>query len=288
MTGRAPDLGRVGIWSLELRFGDPGAATEAAAELDEAGWGALWFPGGHGGDICGDTDRLLAATRRATIATGILNIWMHEPEDIAAWWKGLAPDRQSRLMLGLGVSHSEQIGEAYQKPLGKMREWLDRATAAGLAPESLCLAALAPRMLALSGERTAGTHPYLATPEHTAMCRAAVGPAKLVAPELSVILERDPAGARALARQMLTNYQHRTNYRNNWLRLGFTAEDIDTASDRLVDAVFAWGSVENIAARVEAHHRAGADHVCLQVVTGKGVDAGAARPAWRELAAALL
>ncbi len=282
----APKLGRIGIWSMELRFGDPGAAAEAAGELDDLGFGALWFPGGHGGDITGDIDRLLAVTSRATIATGILNIWAHEPEDVAAWWKALPAGQQSRVLLGVGASHAESI-EAYNKPLSAMRAWLERARAAGIPAESLCIAALAPKMLALSGQMTAGTHPYLATPEHTAMCRAAVGPGRLVAPEQGVILEKDPARARELARQALGNYLFRQNYRNNWLRLGFTEEDIETVSDGLVDALFAWGGVEQIAERVNAHVAAGADHVCLQLITGAGLDITAVRAGWRELAALL-
>ena len=283
-----PRLGRIGVWSIELRFGDPLVAAEAAAELDALGYGALWFPGGHGGDITGDIDRLLAATSRVTIGTGILNIWCHEPEDIAAWWQALPADHQSRVLVGLGVSHSEQIGEVYQKPLSAMRAWVERATLAGIPADSLCLAALAPKMLALSGSATAGTHPYLATPEHTALCRAAVGPGKLVAPEQGVILESDPAQARALARKALETYTFRQNYRNNWLRLGFSDEDIDTVSDRLVDALFAWGSAEQIAERVNLHFAAGADHVCLQVIHGGGIDASAVMPQWRELAGVLV
>lgn len=287
MSVAAPGLGRIGIWSMELRFGDPVAAAEAAGELDELGFGALWFPGGHGGDVTGTIDHLLAATRRTTIATGILNIWAHEPEDVATWWKALPAAQRSRVMLGVGASHAESI-EAYNKPLSAMRAWLDRVTAAGIPPESLCVAALAPKMLALSGERTAGTHPYLATPEHSAMCRAAVGPGKLVAAEQGVILERDPAKARGMARKALENYQHRRNYRANWQRLGFGEDEIDAASDRLIDALFAWGGIDDIAVRVNEHLAAGADHVCLQVITGAGLDVDAARAAWRELAAALL
>lgn len=284
------DIGRIGIWSMEIRFGDHGQAGEAIAELDELGYGALWMPGGIGGDLTGDFDRLLAASSRITIASGILNIWKHEPAAVAAWFKALPADRKSRVLLGLGVSHSHIIGEAYAniKPLAAMRDYLDRLIGEGVPGESLCLAALGPKMLQLAGQRTAGVHPYLVTPEHTALARAALGPDRLVAPEQGVVLESDPARARELARKALSQYQAYPNYRNNWLRLGFSEEDIDTGSDALVDALFAWGPVGKIAERVDAHFAAGADHVCLQVITGAGLDIAAVRPAWRELASALL
>lgn len=288
MTDDSPQLGRIGIWSLELRFGDQGEAVEAAAELDELGYGALWVPGGMGGDLTGDVDRLLSATSRMTIATGILNIWKHEPQDVASWWKSLPADRQERVLLGLGVSHSHIIGDAYRKPLAVMRDYLDRLGPEGLPASRLCLAALGPKMLELARDRTAGAHPYLVTPEHTAGARAVLGPGKLLAPEQGVVLEKDPVIARELARKALAQYQNAANYRNSWLRLGFSEEDIDTGSDRLVDALFAWGGPDHIAERVDAHIAAGADHVCLQVITGAGVAIGPARPAWRELAAALL
>ena len=147
---RARGLGRIGIWSLELRFGDPGQAQEAAAELDELGYGALWFPGGVGGDVFGDFERLLRATRRVTIATGIINIWKHEPAAVGGWWAGLAAADKARSLLGLGVSHGPLIGEAWGKPLEVMGRYLDGLDAAGVPAERRCLAALGPKMLDLS------------------------------------------------------------------------------------------------------------------------------------------
>ncbi|MDB5724330.1 MAG: class F420-dependent oxidoreductase [Novosphingobium sp.] len=280
-------ISRIGVWSLELRFGDPGKAVEAATELDELGYGALWVPGGIDNGVLGDMDRLLAATTRVTIASGILNIWKHDPLEVAAWWTGLAPDRRERVLLGLGVSHVPIIGQPF-KPVAVMREFLDKLTSAGVAPESLCLAALGPKMIELSRDRTAGAHPYLVTPEHTAQARAVLGPDRLLAPEQAVILESDPAKARELARGALATYQKLPNYRNSWQRLGFSEQEIDAVSDRLVDALFAWGSAEAIKERVDQHFAAGADHVCVQVITGAGVDVAAARPVWRELAAVLI
>jgi probable F420-dependent oxidoreductase len=169
-----------------------------------------------------------------------------------------------------------------------MRAYLDRLDEAGLPAEARCLAALGPKMLELARDRTAGVHPYLVTPEHTKLARDAVGPRKLVAPEQGVILESDPARARVLARGALEHYLPYPNYRNSWRRLGFSEEEIDSVSDRLVDSLFAWGTVDQIAARVNEHYAAGADHVCLQVITGAGVSIGPARSAWRELAQALV
>jgi len=282
-------LGRIGIWSLELRYGDRAAALAAAAELDQLGFGALWIPGGVGGDLLGDVVALLSATRRATIATGILNIWKHTPRDVAQWWRQLPADSQRRVLLGLGVSHSTLIGEAYRKPLAAMREFLDALGREGVPADSLCLAALGPKMLELSRDRTAGAHPYLVIPEHSAVARKVLGPGKLLAPEQGVILESDPARARELGRAALTHYRSMPNYMNSWRRLGFTADDVTSLSDRLVDGLFAWGGVDQVAARVNAHLAAGADHVCLQVISGaKGGSFATLLPVWRQLAAALL
>ncbi|MEO5587087.1 MAG: TIGR03620 family F420-dependent LLM class oxidoreductase [Novosphingobium sp.] len=280
-------VGRIGVWSLELRFGDRGEAAAAAAELDELGFGALWVPGGIGGDITGDVAHLLAATKRCTVATGVLNIWKHEPAEIAAWWKDLAEEQRDRVLLGLGVSHVHIVGQPF-KPLASMRDYLDRLTGDGVSPDALCLAALGPKMLELARDRTAGAHPYLVTPEHTAQARSIVGPDRLVAPEQGVALHPDRGQARALARAALASYASYPNYRNNWQRLGFDDAEIDGLSDRLVDELFACGPIEVIEARVQEHFAAGADHVCLQVITGQGVNVVAARPAWRELAAALI
>jgi len=280
------NLGRVGVWSMELRFGDHAAIDEAAAELEDLGYGALWIPGGVDDAVLADFDRLLGKTSRIVLATGIINIWKQEPEDVAAWWKGLSDAHKARVLLGIGISHGPLIGEGWKKPIAKTREWIEAATAAGLPPDAMCVAALGPQMLALSRDLTGGAHPYLVTPEHTKTAREILGAGKLLAPEQGVILESDPEKARALAREALVFYTKLPNYRNNWFRLGLTEEDADTVSDRLVDALFAWGGVDQIAARVKAHHDNGADHVCIQAVTGAGLEG--ARKAWRDLAGALL
>lgn len=284
-----PQLGRIGLWSMELRFGDRAEVAEAAAELDELGFGALWIPGGLDGGVLEDVENLLSATRKTTIATGILNIWKHEPEDVAAWFGRLPSHHQCRVMLGLGVSHGPFIGETWKKPLAVTRTFIERLKQAGMPRDNTCLAALGPKMLELSGARTAGAHPYLVTPEHSSIARGILGTGKLLAPEQGVILETDPATARTTAREALTHYATLPNYRNNWLRLGIPQDDIENVSDRLVDALFAWGGMEQIVERVTAHHDAGADHVCVQVIRGaSGGDMAGLRTAGRELAAALL
>ena len=282
-------LGRIGIWSLELRFGNPSEAVQAAAELDELGFGAIWIPGGIGGDLLGDIDRLLSATRKAVISTGILNIWKHQPEDVSAWWLKQSDERQARALLGLGVSHGPLIGDTYRKPLGAMRDYLAQLSDRGVPPTAMCLAALGPKMLELARDHTAGAHPYLVPPEHSALAREILGPHALLAPEQGVVLESDPVRAHAICRQAIEQYCRLPNYVNNWHRFGFSADDVANLSDRLMDALFAWGEPEQIAERVNAHLAAGADHVCLQVITGAPrPDVGAARVAWRRLAAALL
>lgn len=279
-----PSLGRIGIWSMELRFGDRAQAELAAAELDELGYGTLWIPGGIGGDITGDIDRLLGATTHATIATGILNIWMHDPAEIASWWKRLPDDRQQRVLLGLGVSHSHLVGEAYERPLAKMASYLDRLDEEGLPAEARCLAALGPKMQELARERSCGVHPYLVSPDHTRSAREVLGPGKLLAPEQGIVLDSDLASAREKARGALAGYVQYPNYRNNWLRLGFTVEEIDAMSDRLVDSLFACGDLAAITARLEEHWSAGADHVCIQAITGQGLDLGPSMEVWRSVA----
>jgi probable F420-dependent oxidoreductase len=293
VTGKhnAPQLGRIGIWAAELRHGDSGEIADAAAELDELGFGTLWIPGEASGDLLGQIDHLLGATRKATIATGILNIWMHDAKDVGAWWRALPAEHAERFLLGLGVSHGAVIGEAYAKPLTAMRNYLALLSAEGIPAEKTCLAALGPKMLELARDQTAGAHPYLITPEHTALARATLGPEPLLAPEQFVVLEADPVRARDAARPFILGYGRLANYANSWRRLGFSEDDIILASDQLVDALFAWGDADRIADRVNEHLTAGANHVCLQVIgTGPpgSADFNALRAAWRKLAEALL
>ena len=202
------DLGRVGIWSGQLRRATPTDIRDSAAELDELGFGAIWIPGGHGGDVFGDAGRLLDATTRATVATGILNVWMHTPEETTTGHAALTGRHPGRFLLGLGVSHEPAVtnsGQIYERPLTKMRDYLDALDAASPAvlPGERMLAALGPRMLELARDRTAGAHPYLVTPDHTAAARAVLGTGPLLATEVMVVLDADAERARAVARQHL-------------------------------------------------------------------------------------
>lgn len=291
MTGsthrRSTRLGPIGIWAGELRTADHAAAAEAVAELEDLGFGAVWTPGGIAGDVLEIVERLLAATRTVTLGTGILNIWKHDPADVGAWWMARSAQDRARILLGLGVSHGPAIGADYSKPLATMRAYLDRLDAAGLPAEARCLAALGPKMLELARDRSAGAHPYLTTPDHSARARETLGPGPVLAPEQGVVLERDPAAARDIARASLQIYLTLPNYVNNWRRLGFGDEDFaGGGSDRLVEALFVCGGgLEAVKRRVDAHLAAGADHVCLQVVRAKTDTAEALpRAAWRELA----
>jgi probable F420-dependent oxidoreductase len=286
------DLGPVGIWSGALRRGDPAVADEAVAELDELGFGTIWIPGGTGGDVLDVARRLLSATRRAVVATGILNVWMHDPTEVATEHAALAADYPGRFVLGLGVSHAlavERSHQVYERPLGKMMAYLDALDAIDppVPTGQRVLAALGPRMLALARDRAAGAHPYLVGPEHTAMAREVLGRGPILAPEQMVVLETDPVRARAVARQHLSRYLELPNYTRNLLRTGYVEQDLaGGGSDRLVDGIVAWGDVSAIVGRVKAHHDAGADHVCLQVLLPDAKDFP--RAEWRALAERLL
>lgn len=278
------NLGRIGIWSTAVRFAPEGRA--AASELEELGFRTVWIPGGIDDGVLAALDGLLDATSILNLASGILNIWKHQPADVAAWWHGQSPDRQERLLLGLGVSHGPIIGDAWGKPLATMTAFLDGLAAADVPPERLCLAALGPKMLDLATHRTAGAHPYMVTPGHTAIARTALGPAALLAPEQGVVLERDAAKARAIARGFVTHYARLPNYANSWRREGFSDAEIEGLSDRLIDALIAWGDLDAIAARLDEHFAAGADHICVQVIGpgGMGPDIAHDRVVWKELA----
>ncbi len=272
----------IGIWSSELRYGDLREAADAAAELESLGFTALWIPD-VGGPLFEAFDNLLAATSTATIASGILNVWKHGSADVGAWWPGVADADRARVMLGIDVSHGPFIGAEYQKPLAKVAGYLDELDAlADDAPsaEQRCIAALGPKMLELARSRTSGSCPYLVTPEHTAIARDALGDAGLYV-EQGFILEADATTARTIARDALGHYFALPNYVNNWKRLGFTDDDVATRSDRLIDALVAWGDLDTVRARVDAHLAAGADHVCLQAIAPFGAPP---RDAWRAVA----
>jgi probable F420-dependent oxidoreductase len=279
------EMGRVGIWS-GLRSWAADAVGAAAASVESSGYGALWIPGGAGGDVLDRCRAALDTTTELVVATGILNIWRHDAREVAAETASLRRAGGDRFVLGLGVSHERLIGEEYVAPLAKMRSFLDELDAAGQAPDVRVLAALRPRMLELARTRSAGAHPYFVPPEHSAVARAELGPGPLLAPEQTVVLEPDRTAGRALAPQFCARYLPLPNYTDNLRALGYSDEDLDPpGSDRLVDAIVAWGSAADIAARVQAHLDAGADHVCVQVV--RADDGPSEADIWQELASAL-
>lgn len=265
-----PVLGKVGIWSGDLRFGEREAIDASAREIEALGFGALWIPGGADNKVLEDAAHLLSVTDRVAVATGILNLWMHEPADVAAWFAALPDVHKARMMIGIGISHSLLIGDSYGRPLARTREFVEALAAAGMAMDNTCLAALGPKMLALSGEKTAGAHPYLTSPEHTAQARAILGPGKLLAPEQGVVFGDSVEEARRIADAGVSFYKQLPNYRNNWKRLGFSDEEIDSGADRFIDAIFACGPVSAMARRTREHLDAGADHVCLQIISPEG------------------
>src|SRR3954468_8246381 len=220
-----------GVWSGELRrHPDRAEAADAAAELEQLGYTALWFPGGDAHGAFDAAGELLRATTAVTVATGLLSIWREEPERVAADRAQLHDAYDGRFLLGLGVSHAPAVGtDRYKRPLAKMRSYLDSLDVAAppVLPEERALAALGPKMLELARERSLGAHPYLVTPEHTRVARDAVGPEKLVAPDPALVLHDGPERARPLARGRLERYLELPNYANNWRRLGFGDEDIE-------------------------------------------------------------
>lgn len=280
-------LGPVGVWwsgSWEVE-GRPD--LNAAAELEALGYGAIWSSGGFNPGLSPHFGRLLAATSDVVVASGIVNIWKAAAEEIAGAVADLDAKHPGRFLLGLGVSHGAII-EEYRRPYSHMVAYLDALDAAvpTVAGDRRVLAALGPRMLELAAERSAGAHPYFVPVEHTALARDVMGTGPLLAPELTVVLESDPKKAREAARAFTAGYLRLPNYANNLRRLGFDEDDLAGAgSDRLVDAVVAWGNPEAVARRVREHHDAGADHVCIQV-TGGGD--GFPLDAYRELASVLV
>jgi probable F420-dependent oxidoreductase len=288
-------LSGVGIWSSELRYsGTESERAERAAELEALGYSALWVPGGAGGAVLDDCRRLLDGTDHVPVATGILNLWMHEPADVATGPAALTAAHPGRFLLGVGVSHSLLVDATepgtYARPLATTREYLDALDAASppVPRAERVLAALGPKMLELARDRSAGAHPYLVTPEHAAVARSVLGADRWLLPEQAVVLDTDPTRARAIARQGLSVYFSWPNYTNNWKRLGFTEDDIaDGGTDRLVDSLVAWGDEATIARRVQEHFDAGADHVCIQVVTDAPRGSGFPRDEWLALAPAL-
>jgi len=290
------DIGHIGIWQGVFNRHPAGRVREAVAAIEEMGWPTLWLPETVSRDPFVSSAMLLEATANLKVATGIASIWARDPLTTANAAKTLNEAYDGRFLLGLGVSHHTLTQGVrkhdYSRPYSTMSAYLDQMQSSVFVgvepaePTTTVLAALGPKMLALSAEKADGAHPYFVPVEHTPIAREAIGPDKLLAVEQMVVLSTDPTEAREIARQHMSVYLGLPNYANNLLRLGFTEEDISEPSDRLVDAIVAWGDGEAIAARVQAHRDGGADHVCVQVLQA---DADALpMSAWNELSEVLL
>jgi probable F420-dependent oxidoreductase len=263
------DLGRLGVWwSGTWRSDDE--SVDVAAELEDLGYGTLWSSGGFDPGLADRFGRLLAATDHIAVASGIVSIWTSPAEEIARAVDALDADHPGRFLLGIGASHGPIVPD-YNRPYTHMVSYLDAldASTPTVPKDRRVLAALGPKMLSLAAERSAGAHPYFVPVEHTARAREILGPGPLLAPEVTVVLEPDPEPARELARTFTTNYLGLPNYANNLRTLGYGEDDLaGGGSDRLVDAVVAWGDVDAVAGRLRQHHEAGANHVCVQVIAG--------------------
>jgi probable F420-dependent oxidoreductase len=290
-------LGRVGVWSFALQRLTAADAGAAMVELERLGYPSVWIPESVGSkDVMAHSAILLGASERAIVAPGIASIYARDPMAMANGAKALADAYPGRFVLGIGVSHAPSVklrGGDYGKPIETMRTYLDAMDAASYVgpelaePVPLVLAALGPRMLELAAERTDGAHPYFVPVEHTPMARQALGAEPCLAVEQAAVLSTDPAEARRIGRAFARHYLALPNYANNLRRLGWSDEDIaNDGSDRMIDAVIAWGDVDAIVARVRAHLDGGADHVCVKLRVDSSADPALA--GYAELASALL
>ncbi len=291
------DLGRVGVWQYQLDQMPSAQSREVAAEIEELGYGALWIPEMVGRESFVNSTLLLSGTERIVVATGIAGIYSRDALSANSALNTITEAFPERFLMGLGVSHQVMVegirGHDYSKPYSKMVEYLD-GMAAGMftaspptTPTHRVLAALGPKMLKLAAERTDGAHPYFIPVEHTAFAREQMGPDAKLYPEQAVVLETDPTKAREIARTHMSTYLTLPNYTNNLKRFGWTDDDMaDGGTDAFVDAIVAWGDESAIADRIGAHHAAGADHVCIQVLPA--VPTQAPLDEWRRLAPALL
>jgi probable F420-dependent oxidoreductase len=281
------DLGRVGVWWWAPAGAPAEVLREAVPEIEELGYGALWYPEAIGKESMATGALLLSWSKRMPIASGITNIWARDPTAATSGARTLGETFPGRFVLGLGVSHRHVVdarGHAYSKPVATMRAYLDGMDGApyGAAeppePVPVVLAALGPKMLDLARDRTDGAHPYFVPVEHTAAARERLGPGKLLAVEQAVILTKDEEKARELGREYTSFYLTAENYRNSMLRLGFEESDLEgSGSDRLLESVVVWGDEGTIRERVKAHLDAGADHVCIQTLPSSDLDLGQVR-----------
>ena len=273
------DTGKLGVWYFFDGLSSVDAA-QAAKRIEALGYGTLWLPETVGKSPVALASWLLANTEQLNLATGIMNIYHREPGVTAAAQNTLAEQSGGRFLLGMGVSHKPLVegvsGLEYGPPVPTMRTYLEKMAASpytAIAPDEApptVIAALGPKMLELAATQCTGAHPYFSDPGHTRMARDIIGPDAWLCVEQKVILETDAAKARELAKPVAKIYNRLPNYRNNWLRMGLSEDDIDHLSDRFIDTTFAWGTADNIRNRIQEHMDAGASHVCIQPVNPNG------------------
>lgn len=265
----AIDVGRLGIWLRSYERSDD-ELVQSAGELDQLGYGAVWL-GAADGDLR-VVQKMLAASERIVVVTGIVSIWTIPPAELAANYERVAAAYPDRFLLGVGSSHGVLVGDRYKRPYSALVEYLDGLDEAGVPIDRRIVAALGPKALTLAGQRSLGAHPYLVTPEYTAEAREILGSGPLLANEQKVVLDTDAGRAREIARAAVADpYLKLPNYIQNLRRAGYTDDDLaDRGSDRLIDALVPTGDETAIAQGIRAHLDAGADHVCMQVLSGDG------------------
>jgi probable F420-dependent oxidoreductase len=279
------DLGRVGAW-FNPQYDDD-TRSRFVVEAEALGYATAWLGGGR--RSWGElelVERVLDATSRITVATAIVNMWTNDPATIAKAYQRIVERHPDRFLLGVGIGHPESIKD-YRRPYDTMVDYLDQLDAGDVPRDRRVLAALGPQALRLAAERAAGTHPYLVVPQHTREARRIIGPGVLLAPEQKVVPETDAGVARGIGRPFVADpYLKLTNYTSNLRRYGYDDDDLgDGGSDRLIDALVLHGPTDTIAAGLQAHVDAGADHVAIQVLTARGQDP---MPGYRQLARALV
>jgi len=259
-SGSKPELGRFGVW---VRYA---VSPDQAVEIEKLGYGAVWVGGSPDAELS-FVEPILAQTTTLRLATGVITTWIAAPETVAESFHRIDKKYPGRFLLGIGVGHPEALSQ-YRNPIEALNAYLDKLDEHGVPADRRVIAALGPRVLRLSAERSAGAHPYLTTPDHTAQARTLIGPQAFLAPEHKALLSTDATQAREVGRQTLDMYLGLRNYVNNWKRLGFNDADLTRPiSDRLVDAMIAHGSIDEIAARLNEHLDAGADHVPIRVLS---------------------
>lgn len=256
-----PHLGRLGFWR-----GGPLLTPEIAVAAERFGYGTVWIGGSPAADLTLASE-LLDATSEVKVATGIVNIWTAPAAEVAASFHRLEEAHPGRFVLGVGIGHREAQGDTYQRPYSALVNYLDVLDAEGVPADRRMISALGPRTLKLAAERSAGTHPYMTTPTHTRFARDVIGPDSLIAAEQRLVPGLDTDAARAVGRKFLSRYLALSNYRRTLEQHGFTASELDDgATDDAVDALTPHGAPAALAATVQGHLDAGADHVCVQIL----------------------